>query len=72
MEILEHTTHFQYFTRFQARKMVEDQAAKIKLIDKTQQEMQEKMINMMDMMKNFMKGKGGVGSFGQEGEKTIQ
>ena len=34
--------------------------------------MQEKMVEMMDMMKNFMKGKEGVSSSGQKGGTTIQ
>ena len=44
--------------------MAEDQAAKIERIDKTQQEMQEKIIEMMDMMKNLMKGKWGIDDSG--------
>ena len=52
--------------------MAEDQAAKIERTEKTQQEMQERTIEMMDMMKNLMKAKRGASSFGQESGITFQ
>ena len=52
-----HPTYPRYYTRAIARKMAEENDARVERLEKAHQDMQEKVVEMMEIIRALMKGK---------------